>query len=67
MSEERPESREPREEPKEDTRTAWQRNKEELYDKVPLSAKQLDVIIVLGWIGLAVVAVLIALEAAGIM
>lgn len=67
MSEERPESREPREEPKEDTRTAWQRNKEELYDKVPLTAKQLDVIIVLGWIGLAVVAVLIALEAAGIM
>ena len=67
MSEERPESREPREEPKEDTRTAWQRNKEELYDKVPLTAKQLDVIIVLGWIGLAVVAVLVALEAAGIM
>lgn len=67
MSEERPESREPREEPKEDTRTTWQRNKEELYDKVPLTAKQLDVIIVLGWIGLAVVAVLIALEAAGMM
>ena len=32
----------------EDKRTAWQRNKEELYDKVPLTLRQLDVIIVLG-------------------
>ena len=31
-----------------DTRSTWQRNKEELYDKVPLTLRQLDVIIVLG-------------------
>lgn len=49
-----------------DTRSAWQRNKEELYDKVPLSLRQLDVIIFLGLLGLAIVAVLIVLEAAGI-
>ena len=49
-----------------DTRSAWQRNKEELYDKVPLSLRQLDVIIFLGLLGLGIVAVLIVLEAAGI-
>lgn len=53
--------------PEQDTRSAWQRNKEELYDRVPMTVKQLDIIIALGWIGLAVVAVLIALEAAGIL
>ena len=31
-----------------DTRSTWQRNKEEFYDKVPLTLRQLDVIIVLG-------------------
>lgn len=50
----------------EDTRSAWQRNKEELYDKVPLSLRQLDIIIILGLLGLGIVAVLIFLEAAGI-
>jgi len=51
----------------EDKRTAWQRNKEELYDKVPLTLRQLDVIIVLGLLGLGAVAVLIFLEASGIL
>ena len=51
----------------EDKRTAWQRNKEELYDKVPLTLRQLDIIIALGLLGLAVVAVLIFLEASGIL
>lgn len=48
-----------------DTRSTWQRNKEELYDKVPLTLRQLDIIIAMGLIGLAVVAVLIFLEATG--
>jgi len=50
-----------------DTRSTWQRNKEELYDKVPLTLRQLDVIIVLGLLGLGAVAVLIFLEASGIL
>lgn len=54
----------------EDKRTAWQRNKEALYDKVPLTLRQLDIIIalgLLGLLGLAVVAVLIFLEASGVL
>lgn len=50
-----------------DTRSTWQRNKEELYDKVPMTLRQLDVIIVLGLLGLGAVAVLIFLEASGIL
>lgn len=50
-----------------DTRSTWQRNKEELYDKVPLTLRQLDIIIVLGLLGLGVVAVLIFLEATGVL
>ena len=49
-----------------DTRPAWQRMKEGWYDKVPLSVRQLDVIIALGLIGLAVVAVLIFLDVSGV-
>ena len=49
-----------------DTRPAWQRMKEGWYDKVPLNVRQLDVIIALGLIGLAVVAVLIFLDASGV-
>ena len=45
---------------------AVQTRKEELYDKIPLTVKQLDVIIWIGCIALVVVFVLIALEAAGI-
>lgn len=48
-----------------DTRPAWQRMKEGWYDKVPLTVRQLDIIIALGLIGLAVVAVLIFLDASG--
>ena len=50
-----------------DTRSPWQRNKEELYDKVPLTLRQLDIIIALGLLGLVAVAVLIFLEASGIL
>ena len=50
-----------------DTRSTWQRDKEELYDKVPLTLRQLDIIIALGLLGLVAVAVLIFLEASGIL
>ena len=48
-----------------DTRPAWQRMKEGWYDKVPLSVRQLDIIIALGLIGLTVMAVVIFLDAGG--
>ena len=41
------------------------RSKESWYDKVPLTLKQLDVIIACGIGALILVSVLIALEAAG--
>ncbi len=44
-------------------KTAWQNTKEGWYDKVPLTVKQLDTIIIVGFIALAVVFGLIALEA----
>ena len=43
-------------------KTQWQSTKEGWYDKVPLTVKQLDTIIVVGFIALAVVFGLIALE-----
>lgn len=54
-------------EAKEDHRPAWQRTKESWYDKVPLSLRQLDVIIGVGLAALVVVAILIALDAGGIL
>ena len=45
---------------------AMQTRKEGFYEKIPFTVKQLDVIIWICYIALAVVFVLIALEAAGI-
>ena len=50
----------------EDNRTPWQRTKESWYDKVPLSLKQLDIIIGVAVAALVVVVILIALDAGGI-
>ena len=50
-------------EEKGEEQTSWQTTKEGWYDKVPLTVKQLDTIIVVGFIALAVVFGLIALEA----
>ena len=44
----------------------FQSRKESWYDKVPLTVKQLDVIVYVGIAALVVVFILIALEAAGI-
>lgn len=52
---------------REKKKSLWQTNKEELYDKVPLTVRQLDVIIALGILGLVVVFILIGLDAAGII
>ena len=61
-----PEEAPPAAEEKADTRHAWQRTKEGWYDNVPLTVRQLDIIIACGIIGLVIVAILIGLDAAGI-
>ena len=47
----------------EQTKGQWQLQKENWYDRIPLSKKQLDVIIVVCWILLALTFVLIYLDA----
>ena len=44
----------------------WQQTKEGWYDKVPLTVRQLDIIIACGIGGLVITAILIALDAMGV-
>ena len=46
-----------------EVKTPFQVKKEGWYDKVPLTLKQLDLIIVACWVALGITAVLIALDA----
>ena len=48
---------------KEESKTPWQRTKESWYDKIPLSLKQLDLIVISCWVALGLTAVAIALDA----
>ena len=48
------------------SKSVMQQVKEEWYSKVPLTLRQLDIIIGLGIAGLVVVTILIILEACGI-
>ena len=54
----------PQEEP--EVKSMWQQTKESWYDKIPLTLKQLDIIVYTCWtlLGLAVIAV--ALDAMGV-
>ena len=54
--------------PEEETeeKTAWQTTKEGWYDKVPLTVKQLDIIIGCGIGGLILTFIAIALDAMGV-
>ncbi len=52
--------------PEQQTKTPWQMQKEGWYDKVPLTVKQLDIIITVCFILLGLTVVAIALEAMGI-
>lgn len=45
------------------SKTPWQQTKEGWYDKVPLTIKQLDLIVVLCWIAIGLTVVAIALDA----
>ncbi len=51
----------------EKVKTPWQLKKESWYDKIPLTLKQLDIIVVICWIALGLCALCIALEAMGII
>ena len=46
-----------------DAKTLWQQTKEGWYDKVPLTLKQLDLIVVLCWIAIGLTVAAIALDA----
>ena len=49
------------------SKTLWQQTKESWYDKVPLTVKQLDIIIACCFAGLALTAIAITLDAMGII
>ena len=53
-------------EEKTEEKTAWQTTKEGWYDKVPLTVKQLDIIIGCGIGGLILTFIAIALDAMGV-
>ena len=48
-------------------KSLWQQTKESWYDKVTLSVRQLDIIIGCGIAGLILTAILIALDAIGVI
>ena len=54
------------EEEQEKAKTPWQATKEGWYDKIPLSLKQLDMIIAVCWILLGLCLLAIILDATGI-
>ncbi len=51
---------------KERKKSQWQQTKEGWYDQVPLTVKQLDIIIALGIAGLILLAIVIGLDVAGV-
>ena len=53
-------------EEKETVKSGWQMQKENWYDRVPLNKKQLDKIIIVCWVLLALTFVLIYLDASDI-
>lgn len=62
IQEERKES-----EPKEQAKTPWQLEKESWYDKIPLSLKQLDILIAVCWVLLGLTVVAMYLDTTGIL
>ena len=54
--------------PEEETpvKPMWQQTKEGWYDKIPLTVKQLDMIIIGGLVGLVITFIVIALDAMGV-
>ena len=54
--------------PEEETpvKPMWQQTKESWYDKIPLTVKQLDMIIIGGIVGLVLTFLVIALDAMGV-
>ena len=50
----------------EKAKTPWQLQKESWYDKIPLTVKQLDIIIYICWTLLALIVICVFLDATGI-
>ena len=59
-----PATEEPAEEP---AKSNWQRTKESWYDKIPVTLKQMDIIVGVCWTLLILTVICIALEAMGII
>ena len=59
-----PDTEEPAGEP---AKSNWQRTKESWYDKIPVTLKQMDVIVGVCWGLLILTAICIALEAMGVI
>ncbi len=49
--------------PQEKPKTSWQLMKEHWYDKIPLTLKQLDIIVIVCWILMGLLVVAIVLDA----
>lgn len=62
ISEEEVPQEEPVQEEETPKKSEWVKRKEGWYDKVPLNVKQLDIIIIVAWILLALTIVFIALD-----
>ena len=62
ISEEEAPQEEPAQEEETPKKSEWVKRKEGWYDKVPLNVKQLDIIIIVAWILLALTIVFIALD-----
>lgn len=53
--------------PEEKAKTPWELQKESWYDKIPLNLKQMDMIVALCWILLALTVVAMYLDTKGIV
>lgn len=53
--------------PEEEEKSGWQKTKEGWYDKIPLTLKQLDVIVGICWVLLGLCFLAICLDAMGIV
>jgi len=54
----------PREEP--EIKSQWQQTKESWYDKLPVTVKQMDIIVAICWTLLGLTAIAVALDAMGV-
>ncbi len=62
-NEKRPQEEDLPQEEEKPVKSAWQAKKESWYDKLPVTLKQMDIIVTLCWIAIGLLVVAIALDA----